>query len=89
MRRIKQDKKFADVILLPFSLQLQPKSSGGGGSGNSPCCSISVEQGDGVRYTIDIPVEFSAAAAKATTADSSCQGCTVLSSPASLRVHAT
>ena len=90
MRRIKQDKKFADVILLPFSLQLQPKSSGGGGSGNSPCCSISVEQGDGVRYTIDIPVEFSAAAtAKATTADSSCQGCAVPSSLSRLRIHAT
>ena len=56
-----------------FSPQLQPKSSGGG-SGNSPCCSISVEQGDGVRYTIDIPVAFSAAKAKAATADSSCQG---------------
>ena len=68
--------------------QLQPKSSGGGGSGNSPCCSISVEQGDGVRYTIDIPVTFSTAA-KATTADSSCQGLAVPSSLTGLRIHAT
>ena len=79
----------------PFSPQLQPKSSGGGGSGNSPCCSISVEQGDGVRYTIDIPVNAFPAAAKAkatkaATADSSCQGSlTVPSSLARLRVHAT
>ena len=51
-------------------LQLHPKSSDGGG-GNSPYCSISVEQGD-VCFTIDIPT-----AAKSTaksTADSSCQG---------------